>query len=306
LGLSSRAKYLINCSLAKFNLHLSTLTASKLENERLRKLADGGYFDKPIFPLLNAFSSFDGRLFVDGYGVYRADCDRLLTYQGDPRLYNPVNDYFSPADACAAYLVARIFKPTTWLEVGSGNSTRVVRQAIDDGKLLTKLTSVDPHPRIDISSVADEVIRSKVESLAPQTIVDRLQCNDVLFIDSSHELRAGGDVLHLLLNVVPKLRPGVLVHIHDVFLPYEYPRSWVEEYRWDEQYVVQAMLQFGSRFQVLWPGYYVQKCRPEICSPLDFLSSGRAQSLWLRVLASDALGGGSSHDSMVGGRGLEI
>ncbi len=284
---SSRIKHLINASLAKLNLQLSTLTASKLENERIKKLADSGYFDKPVFPLLDAFSSFDGKPLVDGYPLYRDACDRLLTYQGDPRHYNPVNDYFSPADACAAYLIARIFKPATWFEVGSGNSTRVVRQAIDDGKLPTKLICVDPNPRIEISSVAGELIRSQVESLAPRTIVERLGCNDVLFIDSSHELKAGGDVLHLLLNVFPKRRPGVLVHIHDVFLPYDYPRSWVEERTWGEQYLVQAMLQFGSRMQVIWPGYYVQKCHPEIASRLDFLKYGRPASLWLRVLASD-------------------
>jgi methyltransferase family protein len=287
LTLSSRIKHLINGPLAKFNFQLTTLTASKLERERIKKLADSGYFDKPVFPLLNTFSSFDGKLFIDGYPAYRDDCDRLLTYQGDPLRYNPANEYFSPADACAAYLIARMFEPATWFEVGSGNSTRVVRQAIDDGKLPTKLICVDPCPRIEISSIADELIRSEVESLAPQTVVERLRCNDVLFIDSSHELRAGGDVLHLLLNVVPKLRPGVLVHIHDVFLPYDYPRSWVEERTWDEQYVVQAMLQFGPRLQVVWPGHYVQKSRPEISSSLVFLGRGTAQSLWLRVSASD-------------------
>jgi hypothetical protein len=121
------------------------------------------------------------------------------------------------------------------------------------------------------------------------SIVDRLDRNDVLFIDSSHELKAGGDVPYLLLNVIPKLRAGVIVHIHDVFLPYDYPRRWVQEYpAWDEQYVVQAMLQFGSSLDVVWPGYYVQKNRPEISSMLDFLTEGRAQSLWLRVADSHA------------------
>lgn len=147
---------------------------------------------------------------------------------------------------------------------------------------------MDPKPRIDISSIADEVIQSEVKSLAAHSIVERLDFNDVLFINSSHEIKAGGDVNYLLLQVVPKLRPGVLVHIHDVFLPYDYPRHWVEEYpTLNEQYVVQAMLQFGSKnFEVVWPGYYVQKSCPEISSKLDFLSQGRAQSLWLRVLPS--------------------
>jgi predicted O-methyltransferase YrrM len=289
LKLSSRVRQLLNDSLAKFNLELSTLTALKLERERVRKLAGNGYFDRPTFPLLKAFSSFDASLIVEGYAVHQADCRRLLIPDGQSHRYDPVNNFFPPADACLTYLIARIFAPKIWFEVGSGNSTRVVRQAIEDGRLATTLVCVDPNPRVDISSIADEIVRAEVELLPAQDTVERLNGNDVLFIDSSHELKAGGDVIHLLLNVVPKLRPGVLVHIHDVFLPYDYPRRWVEDYpTLDEQYVVQAMLQFGIKFEVIWPGYYVQKCRPEISSKLDFLSQGSAQSLWLRVLASDA------------------
>jgi hypothetical protein len=288
LKFSSLIRHLSNGLLARFNLQLSTLTAFNLERERVRKLASDGYFDKPTFPLLEAFSSFDPSSIIDGYTAYRADCRRLLISDGHPQHYNPVNNYFQPADACLTYLVARTYQPKTWFEVGSGNSTGVVRQAISDGNLATKLVCVDPNPRVDISSIADEVVRAEAELLAADSIAERLNCNDVLFIDSSHELKAGGDVIHLLLNVVPKLRAGVLVHIHDIFLPYDYPRRWVEEYSTlDEQYVVQAMLQFGAKFEVVWPGYYVQRSRPDISSKLDFLNHGSAQSLWLRVLASE-------------------
>ena len=289
MKLSSRAKNLINGTLNKFNLELSTRTALTLEHERVGKLITDGYFDRAAFPLLKVFSSFDAGPIICGYAEHREDCRRLLAAAEDPRHYNPINNYFSPADACPSYLIARIFRPKTWFEIGSGNSTRVVRQAISDGNLATKLICIDPYPRVDISSVADEVIRSEVQTMPVHSIVDRLNRNDVLFIDSSHELKAGGDVPYLLLNVIPKLRAGVIVHIHDVFLPYDYPRRWVQEYpAWDEQYVVQAMLQFGSSLDVVWPGYYVQKNRPEISSMLDFLTEGRAQSLWLRVADSHA------------------
>ena len=272
LKLSTWAKHLINRSLSKFDLELGTLKAFNIERERVGELADGGYFDEPVFPLLSAFTSFNASLVIDAYTAYHTDCRGLLISDEDPRRYNPLNDFFPPADACPAYLAARVLKPKTRFEVGGGNSTKVIRQAIEDGKLATNLVCVDPKPRIDISSIADEVIQSEVELLAAQSIIERLYCNDVLFIDSSHELKAGGDVNHLLLHVVPKLRPGVLVHIHDVFLPYDYPRHWVEEYpTWNEQYVVQAMLQFGSeKFEVVWPGYYVQKRCPEISSKLNF------------------------------------
>jgi hypothetical protein len=286
MGLSTSLKHWINAPLAKLNLRLETLAASKIEKERVRKLVEGGYFAKPAFPILDSFSGFDPAPILDAYAAFRDDCERLLAPGGGPNRYDPANDYFNPADACPTYLVARSFKPKLWLEVGSGNSTKVVRQAIEDGKLVAKLVCVDPEPRTDITAIADEFIRSEAQSLAPSHVVDRLAANDVLFIDSSHRLQTGGDVCHLLFNVVPQLRPGVLLHIHDVFLPYDYPRDWIElGWNWSEQYLVQAMLQFGSRFEVIWPSYYVQKCRPKIVSKLDFLSRGRPASLWLRVLA---------------------
>jgi hypothetical protein len=285
MGFSTFLRHWVNLPLAKFNLRFETLTASKLEKERIRKLIDGGYFERPAFPILDSFVSFDGRTILDEYVTLRDECDRLVSPSGNLARYNPVNDYFAPADACPTYLIARIFKPKVWFEIGSGNSTKVVRQAIEDGKLATTLVCVDPHPRTDITAVADEFIRSEAQSLQPTDICDRLDSNDVLFIDSSHALTAGGDVCYLLLNVVPQLRPGVLVHIHDVFLPYEYPREWIElGWSWSEQYLVQAMLQFGPKFEVIWPGYYVQKSRPEIASRLDFLKQGRPASLWLRIL----------------------
>jgi Methyltransferase domain len=213
LKLSSRAKDLINGTLNKFNLELSTRTALTLEHERVGKLISDGYFDRAAFPLLKVFSSFDAGPILHGYTEHREDCRRLLAAGEDPRRYKPINNFFPPADACPTYLVARIFQPKTWFEIGSGNSTRVVRQAITDGKLSTNLICIDPHPRVDISSIADEVIRSEVQTMPVHSIVDRLNRNDVLFIDSSHELKAGGDVTYLLLNVIPKLRPGVIVHI---------------------------------------------------------------------------------------------
>ncbi len=285
MGLLNSLKRGLNLPLAKLNLRLDTLTAEKFKDKRVRKLVANGHFEKPAFPLLPSFSSFDATPILDAYAAYRDDWRRLLAPSASPIRYNPINEYFGPADACPTYLIARTFKPRVWLEIGSGHSTKVVRQAIEDGKLAAKLICVDPQPRTDISAVADEFIRSEVQLMEPSHIVDRLAANDVLFIDSSHELQAGGDVCHLLLNVVPRLRPGVLVHIHDVFLPYDYPQEWVEVGRtWSEQYLVQAMLQFGGKFQVIWPGYYVEKCRPDIVSKLDFLRKDAPGSLWLRVL----------------------
>ena len=80
---------------------------------------------------------------------------------------------------------------------------------------------------------------------------DQLGAGDILFIDSSHTVRIGGDVVHLFCEVIPRLAPGVIVHVHDIYLPYEYPRAWVEQLRWywAEQYLLQALLAGNPRLR---------------------------------------------------------
>lgn len=287
MAFSTSVKQWINLPLAILNLRVETLAATKAEKKRVRRLIEGGHFQEPAFPLLESFSTFDAKIMADGYAASRDDCRRLVAGGAGENGYDPTNEYFHPADACPTYVVARVFKPRLWLEVGSGNSTKVVRHAIDDGRLPTKLICVDPLPRTDIATVADQFINEEAQRLKPSDVVDRLNGNDVLFIDSSHAARTGSDVCHLLLNIVPRLRPGVLVHVHDVFLPYDYPQHWIEEGRdWTEQYLVQAILQFGTSFKVIWPGCYVQRCRPDLRDKFDFLDHGMAASLWLRWLGN--------------------
>jgi hypothetical protein len=171
------------------------------------------------------------------------------------------------------------------LEIGSGNSTRVMRQAIRDAGLHTRLVAVDPCPRVEIADFVDEQIAQPVERLPLERLAALLEPGALLFIDSSHEVKAGGDVPFLLLRLLPLLPPGVIVHIHDVFLPYEYPRRWVveERYAWAEQYLVQAMLAYGERFEVLWAGQYAQRSTPDFAAHFPHATALSAQSLWLRT-----------------------
>src|SRR5207249_3221505 len=157
------------------------------------------------------------------------------------------SDYFSSPDAEVLYAIVRRFQPQTILEVGCGDSTKIMRQAILDGRLKARLISVDPRPRTEISGVADKLYRDPVETVRNPELFQSLQPRDVLFIDSSHEIKMGNDVVFLYLNLIPKLPPGVLIHVHDVFLPYEYPREWIMErkWEWNEQYLVQSLLSFS-------------------------------------------------------------
>ena len=106
---------------------------------------------------------------------------------------------------------------------------------------------------------------------------------DILFIDSSHEVRVANDVAKLFCVTIPSLAPGVVIHVHDIFLPFDYPEPLCTDYScWGEQYMLQMLLQ-GCARKVLWPGYYVQRMRPELCTHLPFVANGRAQSFWFEI-----------------------
>ncbi len=165
----------------------------------------------------------------------------------------------------------RMFEPRRVVEVGSGNSTRIMRQAVMDGGLDTEIVAIDPQPRIEIEAVVDRFVRARAETLEDYAEFDALEPNDILFIDSSHEARVGNDVARLFLCVLPRLKPGVVIHVHDIFLPFEYPLEVTTQPRvWTEQYVLQSILQWAP-VEVLWPGYYVQAARPDLHAELPFL-----------------------------------
>ena len=175
---------------------------------------------------------------------------------GGPPSATWLNPYQPPLDALALYGFLSTTDPRTYLEIGSGYSTRFARRAIDDGKLRTKIVSIDPQPRADIDAICDRVIRSPLEAV-DLAIFDQLQAGDLLFIDSSHRCFMNSDVTVLFLEVLPNLPPGVLVQIHDIFLPYDYPREWAERY-YAEQYVLSAfLLARFAKLVIELPNYFV-------------------------------------------------
>lgn len=135
----------------------------------------------------------------------------------------------------------------TFLEVGSGNSTIFARHAINNAKNGVKLVSIDPQPRVEINALCDEVIRQRVEDV-DLSLFDQLEPGDVLFVDNSHRSFMNSDVTAVMLDVIPRLKPGVLVGIHDIFLPFDYPERW-KEWGYNEQYLLGAYLMAN-------PGYF--------------------------------------------------
>jgi hypothetical protein len=184
----------------------------------------------------------------------------------DPATFHFDNGLFDGTDALVLYCMIRHLQPKRVIEVGSGYSTRLAAQAaLANGS--TKLTCIDPHP--------DGVVRagfpgltSVIDSSVEEVSIDlfkSLEAQDVLFIDSSHVVRIGGDVNFLILEVLPRLQPGVVVQMHDVFLPREYPRDWVVDMRrfWSEQYLLQAFLAFNTAFRVLLANSYLDARYPD-------------------------------------------
>jgi len=170
------------------------------------------------------------------------------------------NGMFDGTDALAYYCMIRHFQPRRIVEVGSGFSTRLAAEA---GLLngVTTLTAVDPHPGELLSRGFDGLTALREEHVEQLELAffDQLDANDVLFVDSSHVSRTGGDVNFLFLEVLPRLKPGVIVHLHDIFLPAEYPREWIlEKCRfWSEQYLLQAFLTFNDTWEVLLANNYL-------------------------------------------------
>lgn len=173
------------------------------------------------------------------------------------RRYHAGNTFFGYGDAFVLYGMMRLFQPRRIIEVGSGFSSAVMLDT-DERHLgrSVRYTFVEPHPERLHSLLRPEdhsrvqILEQRVQEVDVE-LFDELGSGDILFIDSSHVAKTASDVNHLFFHVLPRLSPGVLVHVHDVPHPFEYPRDWVEEGRaWNEVYLLRAFLQYNSAFRI--------------------------------------------------------
>jgi len=179
---------------------------------------------------------------------------------GEPGRFHCNNDLFGGADALVAYCMIRHFQPRLIIEVGSGFSSLIAAEAIAKNKN-SALICIEPFPQ-DFLRQGFPGLRSLIEKKVEEIDLEffsQLSCGDILFIDSSHTVKIRGDVNYLFLELLPRLKPGVIVHVHDIFFPFDYPRDWVmDELRfWSEQYLLQAFLSFNSEFEVLIANHYL-------------------------------------------------
>ncbi len=169
------------------------------------------------------------------------------------------NNRFDGLDAFTAYLVIRHFKPANIIEIGSGYSTILQSNALERNKK-GKITCIEPFPDINLKTIkyVENVYQEKLENV-DINIFALLKENDILFIDSSHVVKAGSDVLKIFTEILPVLNKGVIIHFHDIFLPLDYPLLWLkEEYRfWNEQYFLYNFLLFNSSFETIFANSYL-------------------------------------------------
>lgn len=167
------------------------------------------------------------------------------------------NGSYESGDAEYWYSLIRLKKPRKIIEVGSGHSTKMARLAIEanqksDEAYRCKHVCIEPYEMPYLEKLGVEVLRQKVEDVGVD-FFSQLEANDILFIDSSHMIRSQGDVLFEYLEVIPTLKSGVIVHIHDIFSPRDYPNEWViNEVRfWNEQYLLEAFLSFNTEWRII-------------------------------------------------------
>jgi predicted O-methyltransferase YrrM len=163
---------------------------------------------------------------------------------------------FSGIDGASLYSFLRDRNPGRYFEVGSGYSTLFAHRARQDGGLRTEITSIDPMPRKEVDAVCDRAIRQRVEDVDLDLFAE-LEAGDMLLFDGSHRVYSNNDVSVFWLDIVPRIPPGVLVGVHDIVLPEDYPEEHYDRY-WSEQYMVAVAVLFGGdRFRLVLPCHYV-------------------------------------------------
>lgn len=224
--------------------------------------------------------------------AYRAEIEALHA-SGE---FDFKNEYFAGLDAAMYYSLIRDLRPARVIEIGSGMSTRIAARAFDrnrgdghDGELIC--IEPFPQPRLTNDMPKITLIQQPVERV-PLEVFDALEANDILFIDSSHAVKFGGDVCREFLDILPRLKPGVWVHVHDIFFPQDYPASWLIDRRlaFNEQYLLEAFLAFNPSFAVRAAHYWLaidHRADAEVLAPIAVWPQGElgCGSFWMQRVA---------------------
>jgi len=201
------------------------------------------------------------------------------------------NVAFEAVDAEMLFGLIRLLKPRRVYEIGSGFSTLLAADALRRNRAdghSCRFIAIEPYPSAELEAELPrdvELWRVPVQEV-PLDEFESLCQGDILFVDSSHVCKIGSDVQFEFLEVLPRIRPGVVVHIHDIFMPVEYPKQWVLDWHrfWNEQYLLQMFLSFNTTFEVLWAGQWMHIKHPDLLVKAfpSYKSGVSPASFWLR------------------------
>ena len=201
------------------------------------------------------------------------------------------NGFLPGLDIIGIYTMLAEFKPKKYIEIGSGNSTKVAYKAKQEQQLSTEIISIDPMPRAEIDQLADVVIRQPFETI-DLNLLYTLDENDILFVDNSHRILPNSDAMVFFMDILPKLKKGVIVHIHDVYLPYDYPQFMCDRF-YSEQYgLAFYLLANPTKYETLLPNFFIAE-DPALAATIapiwqhENLShvEKHGGSFWLRIAA---------------------
>jgi hypothetical protein len=253
--------------------------------------ADATDFNKESYPLRDLkFSEAASLNFLESIAKYSDELVREFPVAAPADTgFHWDNPFFAGLDAAALYTMVRTIRPRQIVEIGSGFSTHISLRALErNGR--GKLTCVEPSPTAKLLELSAriQIIRSGVQKV-PTELFASLESGDILFIDSSHVSCLGSDVNFEIFEILPNLPAGVIVHFHDIFLPFEYPREWVvnRHWSWNEQYLLYAFLRMNDSYEVWMPNSYVIRRHSakagEALPFLDVLANPGA-SFWMRKI----------------------
>lgn len=252
-----------------------------------RTLKDSLWAEAGTLPGVDMNGASQERLLREVFPRFQNEYDTIpLTPIPGRNDFHLHNGRFEGIDAMVAYCMVRHFQPRQILEIGAGFSTLIMAQAaVRNGS--TELHSIEPYPESFLSGHIPGLTSlqaTRVEEL-DEGHFSCLKTGDFLFIDTSHVVRIGGDVNFLFLKILPRLAPGVIVHVHDIFLPFEYPQDWLlEKHRfWTEQYLLQAFLIHNAEFEVLVSsGYLSHHFREEVKTIFPTAAPWGGGSFWMK------------------------
>jgi len=168
------------------------------------------------------------------------------------------NHFFPGLDMVMLYTILFSVKPKQYIEIGSGTSTKLAAKAKAEQHLSYSITCIDPHPRKEITQVADQWLNNSLQQVS-LSIFDKLEENDVLFFDGSHLLHANSDVQWFFMEVLPRLKKGVVVQIHDIYLPYDYPQNMCNRFYAEQYMLATTILSNPGKFEIIAPAFYMSE-----------------------------------------------